>query len=368
MLLSASVGAGHVRAAQAIEKELRRQSPQASLEHIDVLDYTNRLFRAVYSSGYIHVAVHIPALFGYLYDLQDTPWKMETARGLLMRTNTRPFLKMLQRQQPDLVICSHFLPTELVSWLKQHGRLRARHAIAVTDVDPHAWWFCRHYDHYFVAMEESRQYMARMGIDPDRVTVSGIPIDPVFGQPGDKRTLREKHGLDPDTTTLLVSTGGWGKGPIIEIVRELNRLTHPCQVVVICGRNEQLRARLQQLAGQCQRPGFALIPIGFTHEMHEYMDAADLMIGKTGGLTVFESLAKGLPSVIIQPIPGQEERNADHLLEEGTAIRCNNIPTLAFKIDQLLNQPGRLAAMSDNARRLGHPDSADTIARTVLTL
>ena len=179
--------------------------------------------------------------------------------------------------------------------------------------------------------------------------------------------MREKHGLDPDRTTILVSAGGFGVGPVERLVGALLELRHPAQVVVICGRSEELRGRLDGLAAaHPSTHPVALTVVGYTTEMDEYMAAADLLVGKPGGLTTSEALARGLPMVIVNPIPGQEERNADHLLEEAVAIRCNNLPVLAWKLDRLLDDPAQLAVMRANTGRLGRPQAAADIVSILL--
>ena len=148
----------------------------------------------------------------------------------------------------------------------------------------------------------------------------------------------------------------------------LSRLQHPAQIVAICGRNEELKARLDQLAASiAQDSRVALKVVGYTTAMDEYMAASDLIVGKPGGLTTSEALASGLVFVIVSPIPGQEERNADHLLEEGAAIRCNNLPVLAYKVDRLLDDRERLAAMRANVRRLARPRAAYDIVSLLAT-
>jgi processive 1,2-diacylglycerol beta-glucosyltransferase len=207
------------------------------------------------------------------------------------------------------------------------------------------------------------------GIARDWVTVSGIPIDPVFAQAKDRAEMRRKHGLLPDRLTILISAGGFGVGPIAHLVKSLLELRHPAQVIAIAGRSEELKAELEALRGGVPSGHRVQIHVeGYTREMDEFMSAADLLLGKPGGLTTSEALAKGLPLVVVNPIPGQEERNADHLLEEGAAIRCNNLPVLAEKIDRLLDDPARFAALQANARRLGRPDAAGDVVRTLLAL
>ena len=179
--------------------------------------------------------------------------------------------------------------------------------------------------------------------------------------------MRVKHGLAPDRTAILVSAGGFGVGPVERLVGALLELRHPAQVVVICGRSEELKRRLDELAAAVSSASqVTLTAVGYTTEMDEYMAAADLLVGKPGGLTTSEALARGLPMVIVNPIPGQEERNADHLLEESVAIRCNNLPALAWKLDRLLGEPTRLAMMRDQVRQLARPHAAREVVAGLL--
>jgi processive 1,2-diacylglycerol beta-glucosyltransferase len=311
----------------------------------------------------------MPQVLGWLYDQMDTPWENERLRLALDKLNTRRFVKLLETEEPDLCISTHFLPSEIISWLRAKERLAARQAIVVTDFDVHAMWLCRHFEQYFVALDETKVLLEKLGIAPGNVTVSGIPIDPVFTVEKDRRSMRRKHGLDEEKTTILVSAGGFGVGPMERLVRSLLEPERPAQVVAIAGRSEELKASLDGLKDSIPRGNrVSLHPVGFTREMDEYMAAADLLVGKPGGLTTSEALARGLVMVIVNPIPGQEERNADHLLEEGAALRSNNLPTLAYKVQRLLDDPARFEAMKSNVRRLARPDAARDIVRKLLDL
>lgn len=369
LILSASAGNGHIRAAQAIEKAFIEMNAAREVRHCDTLQFTNKLFRNLYSRAYIELVNNAPDVLGWLYDSLDKPWKNERRRLALDRLNTRPFVKMLKEYEPDIAVCTHFLPAEIISWLKSKQRLSFPQAVVVTDLDVHAMWLCRNCEHYFVAMEETREHLGALGIGADRVTVSGIPIDPPFARPKDQHEMRRKHGLDPDRTTILISAGGFGVGPIERLITSLLELRHRAQVVAICGKSEQALAQVQRVAAERPAGGnVELHPIGFTTEMDEYMAAADLVVGKPGGLTTSEALARGLIFVIVNPIPGQEERNSDHLLEEGAAIRCNNLPVLAGKIDRLLDDPARMARMRENVARMARPRAAYRIVERLIAL
>jgi processive 1,2-diacylglycerol beta-glucosyltransferase len=369
LVLSASAGAGHMRAAEAVEGAIKEMGAAEEVRHIDTLEYTNKLFRHLYSKAYIEMVNKTPEVLGWLYDHLDKPWKNERRRLALDKLNTRPFVKMLKAYQPEITICTHFLPAEIISWLKAKEKIATRQAIVVTDFDVHAMWLCHHYEHYFVALDETRVHLERLGIPPEKITVSGIPIDTVFAEKKDRREMRARHGLRQDMTTILVSAGGFGVGPMEHIVQSLAEMRHPVQVIALCGRNEELKSRMDRAARRLAPGGRILIKaIGYTKAMDEYMTASDILLGKPGGLTTSEALSKGMVFVIVNPIPGQEERNSDHLLEDGVAIRCNNLPALAYKIDRLLEDPSRLALMQSNARRLARPRAARDIVSKLLAL
>ncbi len=369
LILSASAGAGHMRAADAVERAFRLAGAALEMKHVDTLQYTNKLFRHLYSKAYIDLVNKSPELLGWFYDHLDRPWKNERRRLALDKLNTRPFVRMLESFRPDITVCTHFLPAEIISWLKAKGHVSFHQSVVVTDFDVHAMWLCHHYEQYFVALDETREHLVRLGIPASKVTTSGIPIDPVFAEAKDKREMRLKHGLKPDVTTLLVSAGGFGVGPVEHMLQSLAEMKHPAQIVALCGRNAELKSSLEAAAARLPPAHHVNIkPVGFTTEMDEYMSAADILLGKPGGLTTSEALAKGLVFVIVNPIPGQEERNSDHLLERGVAIRCNNLPVLAYKLDRLLEDPARFASMQANARRMARPDAARDIVGKLLEL
>jgi processive 1,2-diacylglycerol beta-glucosyltransferase len=368
LVLSASAGAGHVRAAQAVERAFAVTGGAREVRHVDTLDFTNKVFRRLYSKMYIDMVNGAPEVLGWLYDYLDTPWERERRRLLVDKFNTRPFVKMLEEYRPDAVVCTHFLPAEIISWLKAKRRLACPQGIVVTDLDVHAMWLCHHYEHYFVAIDETRVHLEKLGIPAGKISVTGIPVDPVFAEHKDKQAARERLGLARDKTTVLLSAGGFGVGPIEHLVTSLLEAQHPLQVVAICGRNAEAKDRLTALAGRATPERHAVSVVGFTTEMDEYMSASDLLVGKPGGLTTSEALAKGLVLVIVNPIPGQEERNSDHLLEEGVAIRCNNLPALAYKIDRLLGNSARFDAMRANVQRFARPRAAFDVAAKMLDL
>lgn len=361
LILSASAGAGHVRAAEALEKELATHE-DIEVRHEDALRFTSAGFRRVYSRAYIDMVNRAPYVLGLLYDWADKPWKDEKRRLAFDRLNTQPLIRMLNKHKPDLVICTHFLPAEIISWLICRKKIQTRNAIVVTDLDIHSMWLCHHYFRYFVALEETKIHLSQLGFDSNNIVVSGIPVDPVFAVDKGKQAMREKYGMHPDRPTIYMSTGGFGVGPTEEIIKALSQMQHEAQVFAMCGRNDDLKRKLTRLASTLEGTSkLKVVPVGYTNAVDEYMEASDILLGKPGGLTSSEALCKGLAFVIVNPIPGQEERNADHFLEEGIGIRCNNLPTLAYKVDRLLGDPHKLREMQKNALALSHPNAARTI-------
>jgi processive 1,2-diacylglycerol beta-glucosyltransferase len=370
LILSASAGAGHLRAAEAIERAVLQMNAAREVLNVDTLQYTNKLFRHLYSKAYVEMVDKMPEVLGWLYDHLDKPWKNERRRLAFDKLNTRPFVKMLKEYEPDVVVCTHFLPAEIISWLTAKGRIQCRQSIVVTDFDVHAMWLCHHYEHYFVALDETRLHLEKLGIPADKITVSGIPVDPLFAERKSQGEMRRKHGLRPDATTILLSAGGFGVGPVEHILSSLiEDLRSPAQVIALCGRNQKLKHRVEQLTASIPPDNrLSIKPVGYTGEMDEYMAASDILLGKPGGLTTSEALARGLIFVIVNPIPGQEERNSDHLLEEGVAIRCNNLPVLADKLDRLIKDPARMELMRANSRRLARPNAARDVVTKLLSL
>jgi len=370
LLLSASSGAGHVRAAQALEKAFASRG-DCVVEHVDVIQHVSRVFQRVYDKTYISMVRRAPELMGVLYDRTDKPWEKMRQRLIVDRLNTQPMIRMLKRVQPDVCIATHFLPAEIIAWLVAKKKLRTRNAIVVTDYDVHAMWLCRTVNRYYVAIPEAAEYLAGIGVPREIIRVTGIPVDPLFAVPVDKTAARKHFSLDPAATVILIAAGGYGIGPVEQLVRDLLALKRPWQIVAIAGKSEDVKKKLDAVAasaGNLQSGLSRLVPVGFTKEMDQYMAAADLLVGKAGGLTTSEALARALPMALIEPIPGQEERNADHLLEEGAAIRCNNLPAAAWKIAGLLEDTARFARMKDAARRLGHSSAAADIAADALKL
>jgi len=178
LILSASVGNGHTIAAESLKKAFEINKLAREVRHEDTLKFTNPLFRRLYGKAYIDLVNNAPEVLGWMYDQLDEPWKNEKRRLFFDKLNTQPFVKMVREYAPDWIVCTHFLPAEIISDLKAKKKLDCPQAIVVTDFDMHALWLCRNYEHYFVALDETRFYLESLGFDPGKTSVCGIPIDP----------------------------------------------------------------------------------------------------------------------------------------------------------------------------------------------
>jgi processive 1,2-diacylglycerol beta-glucosyltransferase len=366
LILSVSAGAGHVRAAQALQAWAERDFQGVSVTHTDVMDLVPKLFRKIYADSYIRVVEKHPALWGYLYDrtdqeAPDSP--LNQLRSALELLNTRKLARYLKETDPDIVVCTHFLPAQILSD-RIRRRLFGRPVwVVVTDFDVHALWIVPHMAGYFAAHDEVAWRMAARGIPGDRIFVSGIPIMPQFSEKHSRIECAERFGLRHDRRTVLMMSGGVGIQGIETLAVELLHLDKDLQVVALAGKNRALLAILGEIAKDY--PG-RLLPLGFTTEVDRLMVAADMAVTKPGGLTTSECLAMGLPMIVVSPIPGQEERNADFLLENGAALKAHDGGALTWRVNRLLKEPELLERLASRAVQLGRPYAARTVLETML--
>jgi processive 1,2-diacylglycerol beta-glucosyltransferase len=367
LVLSASVGAGHMRAAQAVELALRELDPQAKVTNFDVLEMTNAAFRRVYGKSYLDLVNRAPYVLGYFYDLLDEPRsprkRSDRLRQLVEKINLHKFLDFLRGRSWDVIVSTHFLPAEMIALLRQRGELATPHFTVTTDFETHRLWVNSPCDHYFTATEDGAVHLAWFGVPPETISVTGIPIHPVFSEPKEQAPARARMGLGNDRPVVLQLCGGFGVGPVEKLVSAVLEMEQPVELVVVTGKNARLQEQLRSIKPARRH---RLHVLGFTDQMDELMAAADVVVSKPGGLTTSETLARGAAMVIVNPIPGQESRNSDYLLEQGAAVKINQVSTLSHKLGRLLADPVRLAQLRSNARRIGRPQAAFEVARRAL--
>jgi len=366
-IISVKAGAGHLRAAEAIEATLRDDYPAVRVRNIEALEYTSAAFRKGFTGAYNQLVARLPSVWRMIYEqLEKKPSANKTKElaALFDRANSRRLLKAVEEFDPDAIVCTHYFPAETLAARRRKGKLRASLCVTLTDYDIHTMWIQDGVDHYFVATDEMAHALAAKGVGDATVRVTGIPVMPDFAaEYPDRRAMRRDLGLRAAPRTVLVAAGGFGMIQVDRTVAMLAEATEDAQFLAIAGRNRKLEGMLRAVA---QRYPDKIVPFGFVANMHELMAASDFMVTKCGGLTSSECLAMGLPMVIVNPIPGQEERNADFLLESGVAVRANSAAHLIFKVRKLLDHPRLLARMKAATRRVARPEAARDIVAAVI--
>jgi processive 1,2-diacylglycerol beta-glucosyltransferase len=386
LIATVTAGGGHVAAAAALEEAWRALRPADHVERLDLIRLFSPLHRKVYAEGYVQLVERAPELWGLLFSKTDNPKvtrRLSRLSRLFPSNSRKKFINYLKQFRPDAVLCTHYAPLETLGLLKvsEGGVTRRPNLIEktgtrgarpsdnwkqpfvvsiVTDFEAHALWMNWCVDLYCVAAEETRARLVARGAATDRVVPTGIPIAAKFSLKPDPKVIRQTLGLRDDQPVLLVLSGGFGMGPVAEILAELDKVPQPLQTVVVTGRNEELR---RKLATQTRKHPTHVL--GFSTNMHELMAVASLIITKPGGLTTSEALALGKPLFILNPIPGQEAANSDFLLERGAAAKVNRVEDLPFRIEKLVDSK-KLVEMARAAKALGRPQSATAVCQEVL--
>lgn len=366
VILHASAGHGHEKAAQSIQEGfLSLGVPPQDLLVLDVLDETPRWFKKLYTAIYYYSIKHTPKAWGRAYDLfNHSVFYQKIAKpgrrfvnGLL----ERDLIRRMLRENPDAILCTHFLAPEVLGQLKEKGKLPAFLVTAVTDFLPHSFWINPGTDHYWVMSEEGKKDLEAWGVPPSKITVGGIPVALKFQLRGRKAEIRKREGLDEGRFTILVTSGSFGLGPAAEVLETLRSFGDTIQVVVVSGKNQD-----QYRALKARSYPFRTRIYGFVSHMDELMEASDLIVAKPGGATTAESLAKGVPMVVLEPIPGQEAGNAKVLKERNASFFLGEPKDIGIILKGILDYPEVLIEKKRAIERLARPESSLELAKFVL--
>jgi processive 1,2-diacylglycerol beta-glucosyltransferase len=364
LIATITAGGGHIQAASALEEAWRAARPRDVIEKIDLQTFFSPLHRKVYTDGYVQLIARAPELWGMLFKATDNPKlvrRMTALRRKFPPTSTKKFIRHVRQFKPHIVFCTHYLPVEILAKAREKWTGKKPFVVCVvTDFEAHALWMGEAVDLYCVAADETRARLVARGAPTENILVTGIPISGKFLSPPDAAGVRKRLGLRDDLPVLLVLGGGFGMGPVGEILHELDKVDRPFQTLVVAGRNEELR---RELAAQDRKHPTHVL--GFVSNMHELMAVSELIVTKPGGLTTSEALAMGKPLCILNPIPGQEAANSDFLLERGAAAKVTRVEDLPYRLGQLLGSK-KLAELAAGAKALGRPTAAPDICREVL--
>jgi processive 1,2-diacylglycerol beta-glucosyltransferase len=364
LLLSVSAGAGHVRAADAVQAYAAR--PGLSAMQLDLMSLVGSPLRRIYVDLYLWLVRRAPRLWGLVYRLTDreanTGWTGRFCHNAA-RLASPALLREIESYGPDVIVCTHFLPAEILSALRAEGKVGCPVWVQVTDFDLHRMWVHEHMSGYFAASERVASRLRALGIADSMIHLNAMPVMPAFACTPPRSECARQLGLDPARTTVLLMGGGAGLGKLEEVAERLLRQHRSIQLIAVAGKNAAALEALQALA--LHYPG-RLLAVGYTREVEKLMACADLIVTKPGGLTSAECLAMGLPMIANAPIPGQEALNASYLRDKGVALTAANPQALDTKLHHLLANPAVLADMRRRARALGRPDAARFLIDTVL--
>ncbi|MBI3252168.1 MAG: hypothetical protein HYZ52_02455 [Candidatus Omnitrophica bacterium] len=360
LILYASAGYGHKKAAKAIEEAYRKKGRHA-VRCVDVLTITTSIFGQGYERTYLFLIRHFPWLWGFFYYLTDVRWVyLAVIKPLRRAVNAfvgGRLARLIFEERASVIISTHFLSTEVAGHLKARGQIHSRLVTVVTDFMPHYFWLSPGVDAYEVALPETKQALVKKGVAPEKIYVMGIPVEPKFSRPLSKEAIQSHYSIPKGAFTILLTSGAAAVGPFKKMVESLRNLKRPLQILVVCGNNDRLR---EDLSRTYASDGSVKI-FGFVQNMEELMEVADLVVGKGGGLTLSECLAKDRPMLIFRPVPGQESRNARCMEKHGAGVTVHSIRKVRENVLGFLDHPARLDYLKRNAVRLGKPRAAEAI-------
>ena len=307
------------------------------------------------------VVKRTPELWDYLYDNPKVLKSTQSLREMIHRFNTGKLKTLLDDFKPSAILCTQAFPCGMVADYKKTFDLKVPLVGVLTDYAPHSYWIYNNVDQYIVPSQETGNKLIANGIDSSRIKAYGIPIDTKFQNSFDKKSLCEKLGLDSTKPCILVMGGTQGLGPIKDLVKLLNRSSVEMQLIIACGTNKKLYNWLK-----ARHHRKKTIILSYATNIDELMQASDIILTKPGGITTAEALAKGLPMLIVNPLPGQEAMNTKFLLQEGVAVKAENPDDVMVLLNELFENKNKLKAMSDRARLLAKPDSSLDVAKLIL--
>lgn len=363
LLLYITANSGHYRASHAVEQAVRRLDPRAAVRTVDAFRYFNPILSQFVDRTYMMVIRRAPEVWEYLYDNPDVVQRGQGIQRWMYRYNARKLRRLLEEFRPTVIACTQAFPFGVVAAYKRRTGSPVPLYGVLTDLIPHQFWLQDGADGYFVGSELAKARLEEAGIPQGRIRHTGIPIDPVFSDAQDGMARCLSLGLDPKSPTVLLMGGGQGLGPIEQVARALDDLPQPLQLVILTGTNTALRHRLTQVLPQFRR---RVVVLGHVPFVHELMSFATLIVTKPGGLTTAEALAKRMPIIIVDPIPGQEVKNTEYLLGRQAAVRAQRWEIVPRLVADLLERPDRVASLRKAATALGRPRSALDIAQHLL--
>ena len=366
LLLHASVGSGHRRAAEALAKAFSQRQP-GEVRVEDVLDHTSLLFRVAYARSYLELTDRAPLIWGYFYTQTNADPNLaeftNNIRKLVESIGTTGLKDLLRAFMPELIICTHFLPMELLVRYKRSARLTQPIYCVITDHAAHTFWTYTEIDGYFVPDQQTCKQLIARGVAASQICVSGIPVDPAIAVEKDRNALRAHYHLSGTSPVITLFGGGLDNEQVRLIIHGMLSSDLEATLIVVAGRNPTL---VEHLADLQATPRLDLRLYGHINFVDDLVVLSDLVITKAGGLIISEVLARAVPLVVINPIPGQEEWNADYVVSTGAGVQLRIAESVPATVIRLLSHPQLMDEMRACARVAARPKAAFEVAERVL--
>lgn len=364
LIFYGAYGGGHLSAARAIKNYLDSNYKDCEVMMLDCVEYINKYINKLSTTAYKEMAKKAPWMWKRIYNNSDhgALAKISTTSNKLM---SRKLNHILQDFQPDLVISTHPFSNQMCTNLKKNKKIKCKIATVLTDMAPHSQWTVdsEYIDYFFVANQEMKDALSDEGIADFKIFVTGIPLSERFKEKFDKPSIYKEFNLDPNKTTVLFFAGGefgLGRKRTHLVFRALIRLFKNFQIIAISGKNKKMNEKFKSLV-ELYDVSDRVILLDYTNKVPELMSISNIVITKPGGLTTTESLASNLPIVIINPIPGQEEENAEFLVRNGVAVWIKKEDNIARVLKNLYRHPERIEDMRNHIPALAKPDSTKNI-------
>ena len=361
LLLSVPTGYGHHQTAASIMSCFTEMGIPSHM--VDVCEYINPRFATSVSKTYLMSTKYVPKAYGKIYRKTETkePGDYVQMMNILGKLTEKKIAGYITEYAPDVIICTHVFTAQIITAMRKNKIVRVPTIGIVTDFVTHPFWEDTMIDYYVTPSVLLNNQMMKKGIPASKVLPFGIPIHQKFAEKISKEEARKKLGI-ANRNTILVMTGSMGFGKVGNRLMQLDNLSDDFQVLCVCGFNEALKKSLE--AKKFKKDIFFY---GFVKNVDIMMDASDCIITKPGGLTISESLAKGIIPILIDPIPGQEDRNAEFLVNNGIAIKTSPTFPIDEAIFQLFYDKNRIANMEKRVRSFGKPDAARNLCEFIVT-
>lgn len=358
LILTVSHGAAHRRAAEALKAAFAEVQPTLQVEIADALKHCARWFRAYYDSYTIPLR-YWPGLWRRIESYQHR--QPSTGPARLYRAGSRPLVRYLQAENPDVVIATEVGVCELVAFAKRHANARF-FLVALELMDFNRAWIQPEVDFYSVVHPDLGDELAQAGAPREKILACGMPIHPAYSRLPERNSVRLRLGLPNNLSLLLALFGGTGFGNPQRIVAEIKKIQAPLQTVFVSGKNSALEKELQRLLSGAPNTRV----LGWVDNMHEWMAAADLLLSKPGGATVMEAATCRLPLLAYDPLPGNEERTCRWLEKWQVGLWLRSPGEIAPTIERLLTNQEERHLLAERSQALARPRAAFDTAIEIL--